>query len=45
MPGPSIAESLAGNLETHIECVPRPRHWGGSFELLADFREKCRRFG
>jgi cytochrome c peroxidase len=24
---------VQGNLETHIECVPRLRHWGGSFEL------------
>jgi hypothetical protein len=29
MPRPSIAERLAGNSETHVECVPRPRHWGG----------------
>src|ERR1035437_6137297 len=28
-----------GNLETHVECVPRPRHWGGSFELQD--RRKC----
>src|ERR1035437_9813754 len=28
-----------GNLETHVECVPRPRHWGGSFELQN--RRKC----
>jgi len=34
-----IAERLAGNLETHVECVPRPRHWGGSFELR--HRRKC----
>jgi hypothetical protein len=26
---PSLAECLASNLETHVECVPRPRHWGG----------------
>jgi pyridoxine/pyridoxamine 5'-phosphate oxidase len=29
MPRPSIAECLTSNLETHVECVPRPRQWGG----------------
>ena len=29
MPRPSLAGCLASNLETHVECVPRPRQWGG----------------
>src|ERR1035441_987829 len=29
MPRPSLAGGLASNLETHVECVPRPRQWGG----------------
>jgi hypothetical protein len=29
MPGSSLAGCLASNLETHVECVPRPRQWGG----------------
>src|ERR1039457_5121894 len=29
MPRPSLAGCLARNLETHVECVPRPRQWSG----------------
>jgi hypothetical protein len=29
MPPHPIAECLASNLETHVECVPRPRQWVG----------------
>ena len=41
MPRPSIAERPAGNLETHVECVPRPRHWGGSSELHNRRKRRC----
>jgi hypothetical protein len=41
MPRHPIAECLASNLETHVECVPRPRQWGG---FQRQNRRKCRCF-
>jgi hypothetical protein len=39
---PHAPPPQAGNLETHVECIPRLREWGGSSELQN--RRKCRCF-